>query len=54
MLKFFVKTEIGQRSRIHKMQDMYANSNKVMIFKLVESPPKLGLICFKTFDLNLI
>ena len=27
------------------MQDMYANSNE-------ESPPRLGLICFKTFHIN--
>ena len=47
------------------MQDMYANSNEGMVFKLVfsleqggkneplESPPRLGLIYFKTFHLNL-
>ena len=65
MLKFFVKTEIGQRSRLYKMQDMYANSNQGMVFRLVvslkqggkneslESSPRLGLICFKNFHLNL-
>ena len=65
MLKFFVKTEIGQRSRLYKMQDMCANSNQGMVFELVvslkqggkneslESSPRLGLICFKTFRLNL-
>ena len=43
---------------------MYANSNEGMVSKLVNSlgyggknesleiPPRLGLICFKTFDLN--
>ena len=48
------------------MQDMYVNSNEGMVFKLVvsleqggknealESPPMLGLIFFKTVDLNLI
>ena len=48
------------------MQDMYENSNEGMVFKLavsleqgdknepVEDPPGLGMICFKTFDLNLI
>ena len=48
------------------MQDMYANSNEDMVFKLVvsleqegkneplESSPRLGLICFKTFDLSFI
>ena len=48
------------------MQDMYAKSNEDMVFKLVvsleqegkskplESLPRLGLICFKTFDLSLI
>ena len=48
------------------MQDIYTNSNENTVFKLVaslvqgrknkslESPPRLGLICFKTFDLNLI
>ena len=66
LLKVFVKTEIGQRSRTYKMQDMYANSNEDMVFKLVvsleqqrkseplESSPRLGLICFKTFDLRVI
>ena len=66
LLKFFVKTEIGQRNRISKIQDMFANSNEGMVFTLVvsleqggkneplESPSRLGLICFKTFDLNLI
>ena len=46
------------------MKDMYANSNESMIFKLVvslqqggknkvlENPPRLGLICFKTFHSN--
>ena len=65
LLKFFVKTEIGQTSRIYKVQHMYANSNEGMVFKLVvslgqggkkepvENPPRLGLICFKTFHLNL-
>ena len=50
---------------MYKMQDMYANSNEGMVFKLVvsleqggkneplENPPRLGLICFKTFHLNL-
>ena len=33
MLKFFVKIEIGQRSRIYKMQDMYANSNEGIVFQ---------------------
>ena len=45
---------------------MYVNSNEGMVFKLVvsleqgdkneslESPPRLGLIIFKTIDLNLI
>ena len=44
---------------------MLANSNEGMVFKLVvslrqggkneprESPPRLGLISFKTFDINL-
>ena len=48
------------------MQDMNTNLNEGVVFKLVvslkqgskneplESPPRLGLICFKTFDLNLI
>ena len=48
------------------MQDMYTSSNKDIVFKLVvsleqggknkplESPPRLGLISFKTFVLNLI
>ena len=48
------------------MQDMYVNSNEGMVFKLevsleqgsknesLESPPRLGLICVKTFSLNLI
>ena len=48
------------------MQDIYANSNEGMVYKLVvsleqvgkndhlESPFRLGLICFETFDLNLI
>ena len=62
MFKFFVKTEIGQRSRIYKMKDMYAKSNESMVFKLVvsldknkslENPPRLELIYFKTFHLNL-
>ena len=47
------------------MQDMYANSNEGMVFKLVvsleqerknkhlEGPPRLRLICFKTSYLNL-
>ena len=47
------------------MQNMYANSNEGMVLKLVvsleqggkketlESPPRLELICFKTFPLNL-
>ena len=47
------------------MQNTYANSNEGMVFKLVvsleqggknvplESPPRLGLIFFKTFHLNL-
>ena len=47
------------------MLDMYANSNEGMVSKLVaslkqggkneplESPPRFGLICFKTFHLNL-
>ena len=35
--QIFVKTEIGQRSRIYKMQDMYANSNEGMVSKLVVS-----------------
>ena len=51
---------------MYKMQDMYANSNEVMVFKLVislgqggkkeplENPPRLELIYFKTFYLNLI
>ena len=51
---------------MYKMQDMYANSNEDMVFKLVvslehrgkkeplEVSPRLGLICFETFDLNLI
>ena len=46
------------------MQDVYMNSNEDIVFKLVvsleqrgkneplESPPRLGLICFKTIDLN--
>ena len=45
---------------------MYLNSNESMVFKLVvslqprgkneplEIPPRLGLICFKTLDLNLM
>ena len=33
LLKFFVKTEIGQRSRIYKTQDMHANSNEGIIFQ---------------------
>ena len=33
MLKSFVKAEIGQRSRLYKMQD----SNQGMVFKLVVS-----------------
>ena len=37
MLKYFVKAEIGQRSRLYKMQDMFANSNQGMVFKLVVS-----------------
>ena len=37
LLKFFVKTEIAQRSHVYKMQDMYANSNEGMVFKLVVS-----------------
>ena len=48
------------------MQDVYANSNEDIFFKRVvsleqegknkplESLPRLGLICFKTFDLSLI
>ena len=48
------------------MQDIYANSNEAMVCKLVvsleqagknnhlESPFRLGLICFETVDLNLI
>ena len=46
------------------MQDMYANSNEGIFFQTrnlvagknetLESSPRLGLICFKTFDLNLI
>ena len=48
------------------MQDMYANSNEGMVFKRVvsseqggkneplEIPPRLGLIYFKNFDLNLV
>ena len=48
------------------MQDMNTNANEGMVFKLViplgqggknellESQPRLRLICFKTFDLNLI
>ena len=47
------------------MQNIYANSNEGMVFKLVvlleqggknkplESPPILGLIYFKNFHLNL-
>ena len=47
------------------MQDMYENSNEGMVFELVvsleqggkskslESPPRLPLVCFKTFDWNL-
>ena len=47
------------------MQNIYANSNEGMVFKLVvlleqggkneplESPPRLGLIYFKNFHLNL-
>ena len=47
------------------MKDMYAYSNESMVFKLVvsleqggknepqENPPRLGLIFFKTFHLNL-
>ena len=34
-LKFFVKTEISQRSHTYKMQNIYANSNEGMVFKLV-------------------
>ena len=48
------------------MEDVYANSNEGMVVKLVmsveqgdkneppESPTRSELICFKTFDLNLI
>ena len=47
------------------MKDMYPKSNESMVFKLevsldqggksepLESPARLGLICFKTFHLNL-
>ena len=47
------------------MQDMYSNSNEGMVFRLVvslkqgsknellESRPRLGLISFETFHLNL-
>ena len=50
---------------MYKMQDTYANSNEGIVFKLVvlleqggknellENPPRLGLICFKTLHLNL-
>ena len=36
LLKVFVETEIGQRSRIYKMQDVYANSNEDIFFKRVD------------------
>ena len=34
LLKFFVKTEIDQRSIIYKMQDMYVNSNEGIFFQI--------------------
>ena len=58
LLKLFVKIGIGQKSRLYKMQDIYFKL-KALLEKMgknepLESPPRLGLICFKTFLLNFL
>ena len=36
LLKFLVKTEIGQRSScMYKMQDMYTNTNEGIVFEIL-------------------